>query len=92
MLEKRWKSQEHPLIMMTFMLHPKFYSIFREMSKKTPFLSLLQVSQFAVFYYKKFICNEFGNLVGEVQKWYNNEVPAVMLFFKYKLLSVLEFY
>ena len=80
MLEKRWKSQEHPLIMMTFMLHPKFYSIFREMSKKTPFLSLLQVSQFAVFYYKKFIGNEFGNLVGEVQKWYNNEVPAVMLF------------
>ena len=80
MLEKRWKSQEHPLIILSFMLHPKFYSTFREMAKKTTSLSLLQVSQFAVYYYKKFIGNEFGNLVAEVQKWYNNEVSAILLY------------
>ena len=79
MLERRWKSQDHPLIMISFMLHPKYYSTLQAISK-TSSLSLLQVSQYAVFYYKKFIGNEFGNLVGEVQKWYNNEVPAVMLF------------
>ena len=80
MLERRWKSQEHPLIMISFMLHPKYYSTFQAISKKTTSLSLLQVSQYAVFYYKKFIGNEFGNLVGEVQKWYNNEVPAAQLY------------
>ena len=78
MLERRWKSQDHPLIMISFMLHPKYYSTLQAISK-TSSLSLLQVSQYAVFYYKKFIGNEFDNLVGQVQKWYNNEVPAAQL-------------
>ena len=50
------------------------------MSEKSTSLNLLQLSQFAVFYYKKIVGNEYGNLVGEVQKWFNNEVSAVQLY------------
>ena len=80
MIEKRWRNQEHPLIVLSFMLHPKYSITFRKMSEKSSSLNLLQVSQFAVFYYKKFFGNEYGNLVGEVQKWYNNEVTAIELY------------
>ena len=67
MIEKRWRNQEHPLIVLSFMLHPKYSITFRKLSEKSSSLNLLQLSQFAVFYYKKFVGNDFGNLVGEVQ-------------------------
>ena len=55
MLEKRWKSQEHPLILLPFMLHPKYCTTFQKMSEKSTSLNLLQLSQFVVFIIKNLL-------------------------------------
>ena len=91
LLEKRWKSQEHPLILLSFMLHPKYCTTFQKLSAKSTSLNLLQLSQFVAFYYKKFVGNKYGNLVGEVQKWFNNEMSAVQLYVNYNCFQFWNF-
>ena len=55
MLEKRWREQEHPLLLLSFMCHPKYMETFSLISKKSNKLDLLHMSHYAILYYKKFI-------------------------------------
>ena len=60
LLEKRWKQQEQPLLLLAFMLHPKYPTTFRVMARFDGKLSVLSMTNYAILYYKKFIADDFG--------------------------------
>jgi len=46
--------QEQPLILLAFMLHPKYVSTFRAMKMFDNRLSVLAMTNYAILYYKKY--------------------------------------
>jgi len=80
LLEKRWKQQEQPLLLLAFMLHPKYASTFRSMAIIDSRLSVMSMTNYAILYYKKFIGDDFGDLPNQVNKWYYNQFPEAVLY------------
>ena len=94
LLEKRWKEQEQPLILLAFMLHPKYVSTFQSMAMYDNRLSIMAMMNYAILYYKKFIGDNFGALPDQVNKWYHGQLPEALLYssqehFRFWALSAL---
>ena len=67
--------QEQPLILLAFMLHPKYVSTFRAMKMFDNRLSVLAMTNYAILYYKKY---DFGQLADQVNKWYHDQLPLTL--------------
>jgi len=82
LIEKRWKQQEFPLLIVAYMLHPKYVAAFRGL---TTFQSQLQVSKmihYCILYYKKYIGDEYGDLPVQVNRWFHKQYPEAVFYMK----------
>jgi len=80
LLEKRWKMQDQPLILLAFMLHPKHASTFRMMKMFNDKVSVISMTNYAILYYKKYIGDDFGQLADQVSKWYHDQLPSTLYY------------
>lgn len=78
LFEKQWKQQEQPLILLAFMLHPKYVVIFRSMTMHDNRLSVMAMTNYAILYCKKFIGDDFVAI--RVNQWYYGQLPAAELY------------
>lgn len=68
-MEKRFKKEEHPLFLLAFMLDHRYYRTFKEIctSSNCSMLNSRFMCSTAVYYFKKFIADDSGN----IKKLYN---------------------
>lgn len=75
-LEQRWRNCEQPLFLLGFVLHPKHVESARKLIRAGHLPSAL-LSNFAIYYYRRFIGDDFGDLRGEFDKWIDGKLtPA----------------
>ena len=81
-LEKRWKQQEQPCLFLCWMLHPKYMKSFREIALSGMITNLSSgcMIEYAIFYYKKLIGDDYGDLGTQVNNIYFNKYHRAAIF------------
>ena len=74
LIERRWKVQEQPLLLVAFMLHPLYIATFRQIKNNTNVTSLMYMTNFCQLYYKKYIGDDTSGLIKELVDWYHGDV------------------
>jgi hAT family C-terminal dimerisation region len=81
-IEKRWKQQEIPFLIVAYMLHPKYIAVFRGMAALQSQLQVGKMIQYCILYYKKYIGNDYGNLSIQVNRWFHQQYPEAGFYSK----------
>ena len=89
LIEKRWKQQEIPLLVVAYMLHPKYFAAFRRISAVQSQLQEGKMIQYCILYYKKYIGNDYGDIPSQVSRWFQMQYPEADF---YSTMPAVEFW
>jgi len=74
-VEKRWLNCEQPLFMLGFFLHPLCKESARA-TALTPISTRAALSDFAVYYYRRLVSEDYGFIRDELRKWLDGEYTS----------------
>ncbi|RLN72982.1 hypothetical protein BBJ28_00018682 [Nothophytophthora sp. Chile5] len=78
-VEARWAQCEQPLFMLRYALHPSHIGDSRQLaSTGTVVSSRSQLCKFAVYYYRRFIGEDFGSIRSEMRQWLTGEMTSAL--------------
>eukprot|EP00474_Spongospora_subterranea_P006013 CRZ06471.1 hypothetical protein [Spongospora subterranea] len=68
LIESRWNVCEQPLIMLTLFLHPQYITEARSLPE-TMLTAVNRICDIAIYYYRRLVDHDYGNLRGDMFKW-----------------------